>query len=195
MFGDDARANLVEVASEVSEDLYRELVTQAGAQIAARPRTRPTNLNVLDPYPVLGQGPGGKDMPEGMERPGPTPAWVPGPGDPNRGGVQEVGPVVGAPSPPTPGGGEDETAGSTSPKGASSIPARSTPLGVVAGYMVTRRRRPLGRASFNAERVSITWRTTLIRRQSTLILTVVTHAPVGMVSRIGTGGRRGRPSG
>jgi len=37
----------------------------------------------------------------------------------------------------------------------------------------------VGRVSFNAERVSITWWSTLIRRQSTLILTIVTHALSG----------------
>ena len=44
VFGYDARANLVEVASGATEDLYRELVGKAERAVATRPRRRPANV-------------------------------------------------------------------------------------------------------------------------------------------------------
>ncbi len=44
VFGYDARANLVERATDAPEDLYHELVARAERQVATRPRTRPTNV-------------------------------------------------------------------------------------------------------------------------------------------------------
>ena len=44
VFGNDARANLIERAEGIDEDTYRELVTRAERQIATQPRTRPRNV-------------------------------------------------------------------------------------------------------------------------------------------------------
>ena len=44
VFGYDARANLVERASDASDDLYHDLVARAERQVATCPRTRPRNV-------------------------------------------------------------------------------------------------------------------------------------------------------
>jgi hypothetical protein len=44
IFGNDARANLIEQAEGIDEDTYRELVTRAERQIATTPRERPPNV-------------------------------------------------------------------------------------------------------------------------------------------------------
>jgi hypothetical protein len=44
VFGYDARANLVEQAGEVPDDLYHDLVIRAERQIVTRPRRRPRNV-------------------------------------------------------------------------------------------------------------------------------------------------------
>ena len=44
VFGNDARANLIERAQSIDEDTYRELVTRAERQIATTARTRPRNV-------------------------------------------------------------------------------------------------------------------------------------------------------
>ncbi|MFN2506365.1 MAG: IS1380 family transposase, partial [Acidimicrobiales bacterium] len=44
MFGYDARANLIERATDAPDDLYHDLVARATAQIATRPRTRPRKV-------------------------------------------------------------------------------------------------------------------------------------------------------
>ncbi len=43
VFGYDARANLVERADNIDDNLYRELVARAEREVATRPRTRPAN--------------------------------------------------------------------------------------------------------------------------------------------------------
>ena len=44
VFGNDARANLIQRAQGIDEDTYRELVTRAERQIATTPRARPRNV-------------------------------------------------------------------------------------------------------------------------------------------------------
>jgi len=44
VFGNDARANLIQRAQSIDEDTYRELVTRAERQIATNPRKRPRNV-------------------------------------------------------------------------------------------------------------------------------------------------------
>ncbi|MGH9067635.1 MAG: IS1380 family transposase [Acidimicrobiales bacterium] len=44
VFGYDAKANLVERATDVPDELYHDLVARAERQIATRPRTRPRNV-------------------------------------------------------------------------------------------------------------------------------------------------------
>jgi hypothetical protein len=44
VFGNDARANLIERAQGIDEDTYRELVTRAERRIATQPRTRARNV-------------------------------------------------------------------------------------------------------------------------------------------------------
>ena len=44
VFGNDARANLIQRAQGIDEDTYRELVTRAERQIATQPRARPRNV-------------------------------------------------------------------------------------------------------------------------------------------------------
>ena len=44
VFGYDAKANLVEEAAGLADEVYRDLVTKAERQIATSPRTRPANV-------------------------------------------------------------------------------------------------------------------------------------------------------
>jgi hypothetical protein len=44
VFGYDARANLIERAEGISDDLYHQLAAKAEREIATRPRTRPANV-------------------------------------------------------------------------------------------------------------------------------------------------------
>jgi len=44
VFGNDARANLIETAQSIDEETYRELVGRAERQIATQPRERPRNV-------------------------------------------------------------------------------------------------------------------------------------------------------
>jgi hypothetical protein len=44
IFGNDARANLIQRAEGIDEDTYHELVTRAERQIATQPRERPRNV-------------------------------------------------------------------------------------------------------------------------------------------------------
>ena len=44
VFGYDAKANLIQIAAEAPEKIYRDLVTRAEAEIARPTRTRPTNV-------------------------------------------------------------------------------------------------------------------------------------------------------
>jgi len=44
IFGNDARANLIQQPQSIDEDTYRELVTRAERQIATTPRERPRNI-------------------------------------------------------------------------------------------------------------------------------------------------------
>lgn len=44
VFGYDAKANLVDKANSIPDDLYHELVGRAERRIATQPRTRPTNV-------------------------------------------------------------------------------------------------------------------------------------------------------
>jgi hypothetical protein len=44
VFGYDARANLIERAEGIPDDMYRELAAKAEREIATRPRTRPANI-------------------------------------------------------------------------------------------------------------------------------------------------------
>ena len=44
VFGYDAKANLIERATDAPEDLYHDLVAQAERQIATQPRTKPRNV-------------------------------------------------------------------------------------------------------------------------------------------------------
>jgi hypothetical protein len=44
IFGNDARANLIQQAQSIDEDTYHELVTRAERQLATEPRARPRNV-------------------------------------------------------------------------------------------------------------------------------------------------------
>ena len=44
VFGYDARANLIERAEGIPDDIYHELAAKAEGEMATRPRTRPTNV-------------------------------------------------------------------------------------------------------------------------------------------------------
>jgi Transposase DDE domain group 1 len=72
VFGNDARANLIERAEGIDEDTYRELVTRAERQIATQPRTRPRNVKDeivrARDYKVLRQA--AEDVVEFSYRPG-----------------------------------------------------------------------------------------------------------------------------
>jgi hypothetical protein len=72
VFGNDARANLIERAEGIDEDTYRELVTRAERQIATQPRTRPRNVKDeivrARDYKVLRQA--AEDIVEFSYRPG-----------------------------------------------------------------------------------------------------------------------------
>lgn len=71
-------------------------------------------------------------------------------------GVPGVAAVVRPPGPAAPGRGNTRPSAGSSVRRRSTRAARSTPAGVRAGNMVTRRRRPLGRSSLSVERVSMT---------------------------------------
>jgi hypothetical protein len=72
IFGNDARANLIQRAEGIDEDTYHELVTRAERQIATQPRERPRNVKDAivreRNYKVLRQA--AEDLVEFSYRPG-----------------------------------------------------------------------------------------------------------------------------
>ncbi len=124
----------------------------------------------------LGQGPGGKDVAQGMEGPRPAPLGSARPSCGSCGRLEGVAPIVRPPGPAPLGRREHQPVRADLGEPALDHGGQVKAAGVRAGYMVVRLRRFLGGPRESSWRVSTTWRSTVMHRRPTSTRSAVSPA-------------------